>query len=86
MATEQKEKKVQPLAPPLTDEEREQLKKIKLNEDEVAELLKTMPIWDVAEKVYGREFDHSDRRTWIFYQKVNRIRHKRGLPRIVPGK
>lgn len=56
-----------------------------ISEEKVAELLKTKPIWDVTEEVYGVAFDHSDRSTWVFYSKVNRIRKKYNLPRVVPG-
>jgi len=60
---------------------REELKQVKLDEDQVVSLLKKgLTLWEVTEKVYGIEFDHSDRSTWIFYSKVNRIRKKYGLP------
>jgi len=60
---------------------REKLKQVKLDENQVISLLKEgLTVWEVTEKVYGVEFDHSDRDTWIFYSKVNRIRKKYGLP------
>jgi len=63
---------------------RKSMMKTVLNEDKIVELLKTKPIWDVTEQIYGVNFDHSDRDTWIFYSKINRIRRKFGLPRVVP--
>lgn len=60
---------------------RNQLKQVKLDEKQVVKLLKEgLTIWEVTEKVYGVEFDHSDRDTWLFYSKVNRIRKANNLP------
>lgn len=73
----------------MDQEERERLKKIPIDEKaekQVVEDLKTMPIWDVTEKFYGQEFDHSDRQTWLFYSKINAIRKKAGLPAVKPAR
>jgi hypothetical protein len=67
--------------PKLTVEIRESLMKIKLDKEQVLKLLKdNNSIWTVTEMVYNRKFDHNDRRTWIFYQKVNNIRHSSNVP------
>ena len=60
---------------------REQLKKIKVSEKRVNELLgKGLSLWQVTEAIYNRRFDHGNKKTWLFYQKVNNIRHKLKLP------
>lgn len=61
---------------------RAKLSKVVIDEAEVITLLKSgMTTWDVTEKVYDTEFDHSDKKTWKFYSKVNSIRKRHGLPR-----
>jgi len=60
---------------------RAKLLKQEVDEEQVVNLLKQgLSLWDTTEKIFGMEFDHSDRDTWIFYSKVNRIRKKHGLP------
>jgi len=60
---------------------RAELSKIKLDEAEVLKLLKSgMTVWEVTEKLYNTQFDHSDKKTWKFYSKVNSIRKRKGIP------
>jgi len=52
-----------------------------IDEDKVVKLLKQgKTVWEVTEEVFGTKFDHSDRETWVFYSRVNRIRRKHGIP------
>jgi len=63
------------------DKIRKELLKIKVDVEKVKELLgKGLSLWDATEAIYGRTFEHSNRKTWIFYQKVNNIRHNLSLP------
>jgi len=65
----------------MDDAERDELKKVEVDEEQVVSLLKAgKTIWETAEEVYGVEFDHSDRKTWLFYSKINAIRKKHELP------
>lgn len=60
---------------------RKELLKVKVDAEKVKELLaKGLSLWDVTETLYNRKFEHSNRKTWIFYQKVNNIRHNLSLP------
>jgi len=59
---------------------RKNLLKLKLDSNKVKELFgKGLSIWEVCESVYNFKFQHSNRKTWIFYQKVNNIRHSSGI-------
>jgi len=65
----------------MTQKQRNKFRKVKLDETKVKELFAGgLSIWDVTTTVYGFEFDHADRRTWLFYQKVNNIRKKLEIP------
>ena len=67
----------------MTDKQRNKFRKVKLDEKQVKELFAGgLGIWDVTETVYEFEFDHSDRKTWLFYQKVNNIRKKLEIPNL----
>ena len=44
---------------------------------------KGLSIWQVTEEYFERKFDHADRRTWIFYQKINNSRKAQNLGRNV---
>lgn len=58
----------------------ELLKNTKVDEAKVIAALKAgKTVWEVAEEIFGCEFDHADRTCWIFYQKVNAIRKKAGI-------
>ena len=92
-STEQVEQKVEQVPPvqstglveikseKFTEKLRKELMKKKLDATQVLELLKKgLSLWDVTEAVYGQKFDHGNKKTWIFYQKVNNIRHAAKLP------
>ena|SRR3972149_3482257 len=64
-----------PKIPAITEKDRKALMEIKIDKEQAKKLLDSgVSVWDVTEKLYGRQFDHSDRKTWVFYQKVNTIR------------
>lgn len=66
--------------PKLTKADRQKLLKKPLLESEIKSLFKKgLSIWAVTEAYYGRKFDHrrsARKLTWIFYQKINNVRHK----------
>jgi len=55
--------------------------KVKLDEETVlAEIDNGLTLWQITEKLYDFDFDHNDKKTWLFYQKVNNIRRKNDRP------
>jgi len=67
----------------LTPKLRREMMKKRFSENEIKRIIdyykRGLTVWQVTEEIYGFKFDHSDRRTWIFYQKVNNVRHRYGL-------
>ena len=69
-----------PAAEKFTEKVRKELLKVKVSAEKVKKLLaKGLSLWEVTETIYGRKFDHSNRKTWVFYQKVNNSRHQLGI-------
>jgi len=65
----------------LNSKTRKKLMKIKPDEDAVlAGLEAGKTLWQITEEIYNFEFDHNDKKTWLFYQKVNNIRRKHDKP------
>jgi len=64
----------------LTPKRRRAMMRKRFSDEEIKRIIEYFKngasVWEVTEKIYNFKFDHSDRKTWIFYQKVNNIRHK----------
>jgi len=68
----------------LTEKERKRLRKIKIDPVKIKALFdKGYSIWQVTELYYNFPFEHSDKRTWLFYQKINNERKRQKLGRNV---
>jgi len=39
-----------------------------------------LTIWECTEKYWEFPFEHNDRKTWIFYSRINNLRHKENIP------
>lgn len=60
------------------------LRKVKVDPVKVKALFdKGLNIWEVTEQYYGFAFEHGDRQTWLFYQKINNERKRQNLGRNV---
>jgi len=57
--------------------------KRRFNDDDIKRIVEHLKqgatVWQTTEWFYDFRFDHSDKKTWIFYQKINNIRRKFGL-------
>jgi hypothetical protein len=77
------QKQLKAINKPLTKSDRKKLLKKPLIESDIKALFaKGLSIWEVTEAYYGRTFDHrrsARKMTWIFYQKINNVKHKLGL-------
>ena len=58
------------LAKKLTDNEKS---------DAITLLKHGYSVWDVTEIIHNFPFEHNDKKTWVFYARINSLRHKAGL-------
>ena len=80
-----REKKLKKSVPKLTAADRKDLMKKEISVEQVVELSKAgLKRWPITEKVYDRVFDHADRSTWTFYQKVGAIQNANNVDNIAP--
>jgi hypothetical protein len=64
---------------------RKELMKKQVTEEELKRLhAQGLSNWEIAEAIYDTKFDRSDKQTWIFFTRVNRLRKKLELPRNLP--
>lgn len=70
----------------LTPELRQEFLQKRITDGDIPDILdklkKGATIWEITEDFWNFPFDHNDRRTWIFYQRVNQIRHQYRVPTV----
>lgn len=67
----------------LTVPVRQKLIAKKLTDNEKADAIEMLKagytVWDVTEIIHNFPFEHNDKKTWVFYARINSLRHKCGL-------
>lgn len=67
----------------LTPEMRQKLIAKKLTDSQKQDAIKLLTmgysVWDVAKLIHEFNFQRNDKRTWVFYARINSLRHKYNL-------
>jgi len=67
----------------LTPKMRQKMLAQKLTDVQKADAIKLLKhgytVWETTEIIHGFPFEHNDKKTWVFYARINSLRHKCGL-------